>query len=92
MHYYFVIQELLEFSDLKSYDYLYMYAKDNLHYLDYLRCCLSSSKLKSIYYLFKIYILGHYKKYRGESKRFLLDIIYILINNMKDYQYNLEEW
>lgn len=44
------------------------------------------------YILIKEYAKGNYKLFRGGAKRLIKDIVYLMINENKEYSYDLNCW
>ena len=87
-------------SNLEFYDSMNQYMNEEYKEM-VLKCknfnynlmqCLPNCKWKGILILIKEYAKGNYKLFRGGAKRLIKDIVYLMINENKEYSYDLNCW
>ncbi len=65
---------------------------DFIEFREHILKCTPKHRLLAIYSLTKELLAGRYRQFRGKSKRFIKDVVFLLVNRNTDFEYDLNIW
>jgi len=68
------------------------HVQQSAHFHKMMLTCLPKHRIKSILILAREYLNGNYRLFRGGIKRFIKDIIFLLVNKNTNFSHNSQSW